>query len=170
MNRTNKVRLTESQLHRIIKESVKKALNELDLNGYDKDIYWQASTILSNGQTKLLSLKDIREVNSIIEELKELGKDILCSKLESMEENYFDRICGIAQDMIQSNGINNIKQVTMLHTIANTLQNSSNPKYGSIASDIKNELSEFEDVTVDGDFVVTDCPYCDGTGKIYKNM
>lgn len=37
MKRTNKVRLTESQLHQIIKESVKKVLNEIydsDYNGF----------------------------------------------------------------------------------------------------------------------------------------
>lgn len=40
MKRTNKIRLTESQLHRVIKESVKKVLREYDdYNEIDRSWY-----------------------------------------------------------------------------------------------------------------------------------
>lgn len=99
--RKNKMRLTESQLHRVIKESVKKMLKEVesskyskydsrgfdrdgfDKNGYDEDGYdrdgWNSNGVHLNGYN--------REQFSNMQNNHEQAKDVLLEPSIQLQEN-----------------------------------------------------------------------------------
>ena len=92
MKRANKIRLTESQLHRVVKESVKKMIKETD--SYDDYIYgWGDINSIDNIQERNQAITHAIEITfGLIENFVEEKKEELIRRLvrqEPYNRNYY---------------------------------------------------------------------------------